>query len=213
MLSYFPYAPATVALLFIISGISFFAMRNELFRDKLMLIPYDVKMDHHYWTWLTSGFVHGGPIHLFMNMLTLWFFGPLLEYELGTPWFIALFVAGLLAGSIGTHLRYMNDSSYPGTLGASGAISGVLLGAIVTNPMLGITIPGLTLIHESLFLPAWIVALIYLAVTLVFMFRTRDIPKMNHDAHFWGAVAGFVIAFMVQPDSLTYLVASLNILP
>ncbi|MDP5172888.1 MAG: rhomboid family intramembrane serine protease [Bacteroidia bacterium] len=212
MLSYFPHAPATVALLFITSIISLYAMRDELFRDKLTLIPYDVKLDKSYWKWITNGFVHGGPTHLFVNMLTLWFFGPLCEYTLGTPWFIVLYMSGLLAGSLGTHLRHVGNSGYPGTLGASGAISGVVLGTIVTNPMLGISIPGLTLIHPSLSLPAWIAGVLFLSVTLILMLRKDDMKKMNHDAHFWGAVTGFVIAFFLQPEPVQHLVASLNIL-
>lgn len=208
MLSYFPYAPATIVLLFLTSGISLYAIRDEYFRDKLLLIPYDVRMDNSYWKWITNGFVHGGPIHLFFNMLTLWFFGPLLEYELGTLLFSLLYGGGLLAGSLGTHLRYMKDSGYPGTLGASGAISGVVLGVVVTNPTLGISIPGLTLIHPSLSLPAWIVASIFLTYTLIFMLKPKDMPKMNHDAHFWGATAGFVIAFIIQPASIQSLVKS-----
>lgn len=209
MLSYFPYAPATIALLFLTSGISLYALRDEYFRDKLLLIPYDVKMDHSYWRWITNGFVHGGPIHLFFNMLTLWFFGPLLEYELGTGWYILLYTFGLLAGSVGTHLRYMNDSGYPGTLGASGAISGIVLGVVVTNPNLALSLPGLTLIHPALSLPAWIVASAFLLYSLVFMMKRDDFPKMNHDAHFWGAVAGFIIAFSLQPASIQHLVASM----
>ncbi len=209
MLSYFPHAPATVALLFLISGISFYALKDEIFRDRLILIPYDVKLDRSYWKWITNGFVHGSALHLFFNMLTLWFFGPYLEYQMGTPWYIGLFAAGLLAGSAGTHIRYRNDSAYPGTLGASGAISAILLGVVVKDPLLLVTIPGLTLIHPSLALPAWIAAVAFLVYTIIFMLRTRDFSKMNHDAHFWGAISGFVIAFFQQPEPLTQFLAAL----
>lgn len=209
MLSYFPYAPATIVLLCLTSGISFYALRDEYFRDRLVLIPYDVRLDHSYWRWFTSGFVHGGPVHLFLNMLTLWFFGPLLEYELGTGWFLLLYSAGLIAGSAGTHFRYRNDSSYPGTLGASGAISGIVLGVVVTNPSLGLSLPGLTLIHSSLSLPAWIVAGIFLILSLFFMIRQNDSQKMNHDAHVWGAITGFILAFALEPGSIQHLISTM----
>lgn len=202
MLSYFPHAPGTVALMFIITLISFWGLRDELFRDRLLLNPYDVKLDRAYWRWITCGFVHGSPVHLFVNMLTLFFFGPLLEYELGTWGYLGLFGLGLLAGSIGTQLRFHGDSSYPGTVGASGAISAVVLGVIALRPDLGISLPGLTLLHPSLAIPAWIAAMLFLGATLFFMLRSREWGSVNHDAHFWGAVAGLVLAFVLQPMPL-----------
>ncbi len=208
--SYFPYAPASIAILFLTSAISLVAIRNENFRDRLLLNPYDTRIDKSYWRWITCGFVHAGPVHLFLNMLTLWFFGPLLEFELGTAWFLVVYGLGMLAGSLGTQFRYERNSGYPGTLGASGAISAVVLGVVVIRPGLGLSIPGLTLIHPSLSLPAWIMALLFLVVTVFFMIRSKGESKMNHDAHFWGAVAGFVIALLLQPEPMQAFMATLQ---
>ena len=70
---------------------------------------------------ITSGFLHAGLLHIGFNMLLLFFLGRLLEPALGTPRFLALYFASLLAGSFGALLLDPNAL----TLGASGAIFGL----------------------------------------------------------------------------------------
>src|SRR5918992_4605780 len=79
-----------------------------------------------WWRLLTAAFLHYGPIHLAMNMLVLWWFGPTLEEALGSPRFLLLYAASGLAGSAGALLLSPNAV----TVGASGAIYG-LFGAIL----------------------------------------------------------------------------------
>ncbi len=80
-----------------------------------------------WWRLLTAAFLHYGPIHLGMNMLALWWFGRPLEAALGRGRFIGLFVASGLAGSAGALLF----KPLAPTVGASGAIFGILGAAIV----------------------------------------------------------------------------------
>jgi membrane associated rhomboid family serine protease len=70
---------------------------------------------------VTSGFLHAGLLHIGFNMLLLFFLGRLLEPALGTPRFVALYFASLLAGSLGALLLDPNSL----TLGASGAVFGL----------------------------------------------------------------------------------------
>jgi membrane associated rhomboid family serine protease len=74
---------------------------------------------------VTSGFLHATPLHIGFNMLLLYLLGRLLEPALGTPRFLAVYFAALLAGSFGALLLDPNSPS----LGASGAVFG-LAGAI-----------------------------------------------------------------------------------
>src|SRR3712207_4661849 len=75
-----------------------------------------------WWRLITSGFMHGGPIHILFNMYILWFLGNLLEPSLG-PWrFGALYLASLLAGSLGALL--LEPDAF--TVGASGAVFGLM---------------------------------------------------------------------------------------
>jgi membrane associated rhomboid family serine protease len=70
---------------------------------------------------ITSGFIHGTPLHVGFNMVLLYFLGRLLEPALGTPRFVFLYFASLLAGSFGALLLDPNAVSY----GASGAVFGL----------------------------------------------------------------------------------------
>ncbi len=78
-----------------------------------------------WWRLITSGFVHVSLLHIGFNMLLLYFLGRLLEPAIGTPRFVALYFAALLAGSLGVMLLDPNTVS----AGASGAVFG-LAGAI-----------------------------------------------------------------------------------
>jgi membrane associated rhomboid family serine protease len=70
---------------------------------------------------ITSGFLHAGLIHLGFNMFLLFFLGRLLEPALGTPRFLVLYFASLLAGSFGALLVEPETV----TVGASGAVYGL----------------------------------------------------------------------------------------
>jgi membrane associated rhomboid family serine protease len=80
-----------------------------------------------WWRLFTNGFVHITPLHILFNMLLLYFLGRLLEPALGTPRFLALYFASLLAGSFGVMLLEPNTLS----AGASGAIFGLAGAAFV----------------------------------------------------------------------------------
>ena len=76
---------------------------------------------------MTGGFLHASLFHIGFNMLLLFFLGRLLEPALGTPRFLALYFASLLAGSFGALLLDPNAL----TLGASGAVFGLVGAAFV----------------------------------------------------------------------------------
>jgi membrane associated rhomboid family serine protease len=75
-----------------------------------------------WWRLITSAFLHGGPVHLFLNMLMLWWFGSPLEALLGRGRFVGLYLVSALAGSAGALLL----SPRALTVGASGAVFGIL---------------------------------------------------------------------------------------
>jgi membrane associated rhomboid family serine protease len=93
--------------------------------------------DGDVWRLVTSGFIHAGPTHLLFNMLSLWVLGTLLEPVVGRARFALIYFAALLAGSLGALIA--QPAGF--TVGASGAIFGLLGAAIVVlrsrgvNPM------------------------------------------------------------------------------
>ena len=81
-----------------------------------------------WWRLLTAAFLHGNLIHLGLNMLMLWWIGSPVEEALGRLRFLALYLVSALAGSAGALL--LTDPAQP-TVGASGAIFGILGAALV----------------------------------------------------------------------------------
>jgi membrane associated rhomboid family serine protease len=91
---------------------------------------------HQYYRLLTSGFLHDGLLHILFNMVFLYFVGPALESAIGKVNFIAVYFASLLAGSFGALLF---SPAVP-TVGASGALFGLLGALVVVAHYRGISI-------------------------------------------------------------------------
>lgn len=77
---------------------------------------------------LTSGFLHAGFMHIAFNMIALYFLGRVLEPSIGTPRFLMVYFASLLAGSLGAILLSSNITI---TVGASGAVFGLFAATFI----------------------------------------------------------------------------------
>ncbi|WP_337966446.1 rhomboid family intramembrane serine protease [uncultured Flavobacterium sp.] len=140
---------------------------------------------------LSSGFLHVDMMHLIFNMLTLWFFAPVVIQWLGTISFVLVYFGSLIFGSLLTMLFHKNDYSYR-AVGASGAVTGVLYSAILLQPdmMLGIffVIP----------IPAYLFGILYLLYSIYGMRAKND--NIGHTAHFGGAIGGYMITLIKEPS-------------
>lgn len=143
---------------------------------------------------LSSGFLHADIMHLVFNMLTLWFFAPVVLGWLGNFSFALVYFGSLIFGSLLTMVFHKNDYSYR-AVGASGAVTGVLYSAILLQPdmMLGIffVIP----------IPAYLFGILYLLYSIYGMRAKND--NIGHTAHFGGAVGGYLITLIKEPSLLT----------
>ena len=142
---------------------------------------------------LSSGFLHADMMHLIFNMLTLWFFAPVVINHLGSFSFILVYFGSLIFGSLLTMVFHKNDYGYR-AVGASGAVTGVLYSAILLQPdmMLGIffIIP----------MPAYLFGILYLLYSIYGMKAKND--NIGHTAHFGGAVGGYLITLVKEPTLL-----------
>ncbi|MCD0468658.1 rhomboid family intramembrane serine protease [Flavobacterium sp. JAS] len=140
---------------------------------------------------LSSGFLHVDMMHLIFNMLTLWFFAPVVMQWLGVFSFVLVYFGSLIFGSLLTMLFHKNDYSYR-AVGASGAVTGVLYSAILLQPdmMLGIffVIP----------IPAYLFGILYLLYSIYGMRAKND--NIGHTAHFGGAMGGYLITLLKEPS-------------
>ena len=142
---------------------------------------------------LFSGFLHADMMHLIFNMLTLWFFAPVVINHLGSFSFILVYFGSLIFGSLLTMVFHKNDYGYR-AVGASGAVTGVLYSAILLQPdmMLGIffIIP----------MPAYLFGILYLLYSIYGIKAKND--NIGHTAHFGGAVGGYLITLVKEPTLL-----------
>jgi membrane associated rhomboid family serine protease len=159
--------------------------------DRNLFRPFWFLPRRQYWTAVTSGFVHADFAHLLFNSVTYWFFAFPLERAIGTPRFVALYFVGLVASNIGTYFKHRRDPDYA-CLGASGAILAVLFASIVYFPRQSIMIMPIPLP-----IPAPLFAIGYLVYTFYAARRGRG--RINHDAHFDGALAGLAFVAVTDP--------------
>jgi len=97
-----------------------------------------------WWMPISSIFLHGGLMHLFLNCYALFAFGPILEHRIGRARFLALFFLGGLAGSLGYELVVLAGLSAPiPALGASGAIYAVMGAMAVLYPNIVVLLFGI----------------------------------------------------------------------
>ncbi|MEL6696897.1 MAG: rhomboid family intramembrane serine protease [Bacteroidota bacterium] len=200
-------SPVACSILVLITGVSIWGLLREDFRDKHTLLPYDMLVYKEYWRMVTSGFVHGNTTHLLLNGITLFFFSFMVEAKIGHLEFAILYLASLLISNGFVVLRYYNDTTYEGSLGASGAISGIVLAAVMMNPHLTFGIPILSDYLPFLTLPAYLAAGIYILYTLISMFLPVK-QSINHLAHLTGALAGVGLSFLLKPGLYDFLVES-----
>lgn len=141
----------------------------------------------------TSAFLHGDSMHLIFNMLTLYFFGPVVISFLGILPFIIIYFGSLVAGRLLTLYFHKDDYSYR-AIGASGAVIGALYSAILLDP-------DMTLyLFFVLRIPAYIFGIGYLLYSIYGMKAKND--NIGHTAHFGGAIAGYLITLAQRPDMI-----------
>ena len=199
------HAPVTLTLLGINIVLSIMAFNSVRLIDSLMLHIGPVMNRGELHRTVTSGFIHADPGHLLMNMITLFFFGPILEIELGTQTFLLIYFASLLAGSGWAIMENFRNPNYR-ALGASGAISGVTVAYAMIHPfsmMLVFFIP----------MPAIIFAVVYILFS-AFASSGKLKDNIGHGAHLGGALMGLVLICILYPLEIRELVDQLlNLLP
>jgi len=119
---------------FVLSSLARQTSFGEIF-NLFALVPRAVVYHFAVWQLATYLFLHGGIWHLLFNMLTLWMFGVTLERDWGTRRFLKYyFLCGIGAGLCDVTVNALLGNWYTSTIGASGAIYGVLLAFGVLHP-------------------------------------------------------------------------------
>lgn len=139
----------------------------------------------------SSGFLHADTQHLLFNMLTLYFFADVVIQLLSPLYFLIIYLGSLFLGSALSFYFHRNEYHYS-AVGASGAVTGILYSAILLQPGM-----SLYMFFIPIPIPAYIFGIAYLLYSIYGM--KNRIGNIGHDAHFGGAIGGFVITLILSP--------------
>jgi membrane associated rhomboid family serine protease len=161
------------------------------------LIPARVSEGRDWSTFFSSMFLHGGWMHLLGNMLFLWIFGDNLEDAMGHLGFALFYVAaGIGAGII--HVISAPGSPVP-TVGASGAIAGVMGGYLLLFPRARIDVLLIIVVFFRVFaVPAWVMLGVWAGFQLLgSMVSDPNVGGVAYWAHTGGFTTGLVLTVPV----------------
>lgn len=170
---------------------SLFALANRDFMEKNLFHVGPILQGREWHRMLTSGFLHGGFIHLLVNMYVLFNFGSFVEYKVGTVNYLIIYFAALLGGNLWSLLENKNEYSYR-ALGASGATSGVVMVFILFLPF-----EPLMIFPIPFFFPAVILGLVFIVASA--FLAQRPNKTIGHEAHLGGALAGILVSIAIVP--------------
>ena len=186
-----------IALIVLIAAnvlISFKAFEDQFFFRRYEFHIGSIRAGEHI-RMFSSAFLHVDIAHLAFNMLTLFFFAPVVINFLGTPSFLMVYLGSLLCGNLLT-LQFHKDEYHYRAVGASGAVTGILYSAILLNPDM-----NLFLFFIPIPIPAYIFGIGYLLYSIYGMKSRND--NIGHTAHFGGAIGGYLITLFKEPQMLT----------
>jgi membrane associated rhomboid family serine protease len=205
----------TIIIIIITAVISFIAFSNAELMDKLIFYPPDITQRKQWYRFFSNGLIHADIGHLAFNMISLYFFGDLVNSafvqifgNLGTFLYLIMYVSALAICLIPTYFKN-KENYYYRSLGASGAVSAVIFAGILLYPQ-----APLSFFFLPLQIPGFIFGPLYLIITAYL--NKRGGGHINHSAHLWGALYGIVftiiLSFVLQTgfNPLTHFVEAVQ---
>ncbi len=179
-----------IAIFLSYAGMMADPVRLAGFYGTYAMVPADVTGRAEYGTLISSMFLHGGWLHLAGNMLFLWIFGDNLEDAFGHVWFLAFYLLSGL-GAASAHIIAEPSSVVP-TVGASGAIAGVMGGYILLYPKARVDVLLIFgYFARLLAMPAW--AMLGLWFGLQVVNGAMQTGVGGGGVAYWAHAGGFVV--------------------
>ncbi|MBX7052733.1 MAG: rhomboid family intramembrane serine protease [Flavobacteriales bacterium] len=181
--------------------------RSDLF-EKFLHSPYRVKHYKEYYRILSHTLIHADFIHLAFNMYALYAFGGFVEIYFKLHWgsglgsllYLLLYVSSAVVATLPSLKKHSDNYGY-NSVGASGAVSAILLCYMILNPTAQILL---------LFIP--MPAFVAVFVFFIFEHIMSRSGKTNiaHDAHIWGALSGITFLFIFHPQSMIHFIGTVR---
>ena len=186
----------TIIIVAITALVSIAAFNRPDLMEKLQFNASKVIHQKQYYRLVSHGFVHANWEHLIVNMIVLYSFGSAIEmyFEYGfgrmsNAYYLILYFGGMIISNLYALYKHRNNYYY-NAVGASGAVSAVLFAAIFFEPWNKIYFFGLVPI------PGIVFAVLYLGYSYYMSRKQND--NVAHDAHFLGALFGFVYPILLN---------------
>jgi membrane associated rhomboid family serine protease len=180
--------PRTAVVMLIVANVAVYLL-NELFRDLhvvdlLSAHLYTLTNPLYWWQFVTYGFVHDPDNfqHILFNMLTLWFLGRDVEEFYGRAEFLRLYFVLLVFSGVATVAIHAigGDHNYPGIMGASGAITGIVA-------LYALNFPRRMLLFMFVIpMPAWVLGVLMVVIDMLGGWGIGD-QHIAYEAHLAGA--------------------------
>ncbi|MBX2817866.1 MAG: rhomboid family intramembrane serine protease [Saprospiraceae bacterium] len=198
----------TIVIVILTVLVSYRAFNDQQLFYRLAHWPIREHHKKEYYRMVTSGFVHGDWIHLLINMFVFWNFGEIVEQYfysffgpiMGGILFVLVYLGIIVLASLGTFYKKRDKESYV-AVGASGGVSGIVFIFILFYPWEPLYLYGIIPI------PGIIAGILYLWYSSYAGKHMKG--KIDHDAHFYGAVLGVVLMILLKPSVLKMFINKL----
>jgi len=188
-------AGTIVFLLIIATALtSYKGFNDRRFYDRYKFEVEKILVYKDYKRLITSGFLHVSWTHLIFNMISLYLFSGLIALTMGGFEFLLIYFVSLLGGELLSLVVHRHHGDYT-SVGASGAVCGVLFAGVAIYPDMGI---GMFFLPIQI--PGWIYALLFVLFS-IYGIRSQK-RNIGHDAHLGGALIGMVLGLIMHPSSL-----------
>jgi len=192
----------TIFIIIITSLISIVAFGNRELFEKLQLNPYKVYHKKEWYRLISHGFLHADWVHLIINMIVLLSFGNAVEnifkqlaakgiIQSPVLVFVLLYFISMIAATL-TSVFKQKDNAWYNSVGASGAVSAVIFTSIFFQPLARLYL------YAVIPIPGIVFGVLYLGYSHYMSKKGGD--NINHDAHFIGAVVGFIFPLFLDPS-------------
>jgi len=180
--------------------------RTKYFEDSEFHVD-KILINKEYRRLVSSGFLHVSWLHFGFNMIALASFSLSLEQILGLQKFILIYFCSLVGGNLLALYIHRNHGNYR-AVGASGAISGVVLSSIILFPE-----GEISLILLPYGIKSWIFGLVFILLSIFGIKSGKD--NIGHEAHLGGALVGVLVTLLLQPSILqtNWWIVALIVIP
>lgn len=199
----------SITLLIIVLTVitSLLAFNNSAITGSALFYPFAIRERNEWYRFITSGFIHADFLHLGVNMFVLYMFGETLEkYYLPAIFgssanfiYVGIYLIGMIVSDIPSYFKHRHDATYRG-LGASGAVAAILFATILIGPFNG----SISLMLIPIPMPPIVFGILYLVYSAYMGRAGRD--NINHDAHLFGALFGFIFPGLLKPELFILLI-------